>query len=159
MSIRFSAEGPAFPETLVDALLAGEVVFLCGAGVSAPQLPGFGDLVQQCFDRLNLVQSGSELASSEAGRFEEVLGSLSRRIVNPRDMTRALVDLLQAPTPPDFTNHNTILRLSRDLDNHPLITPTGYQVPVQYFTTMSKKIPFGVLTKVAGSAWVIKSDA
>lgn len=131
MSIRFSAECPAFPETLVDALLDGEVVFLCGAGVSAPQLPGFGDLVQQCFDRLNLVQSGSELASSEAGRFEEVLGSLGRRIVNPRDMTRALVDLLQAPTPPDFTNHNTILRLSRDLNNHPLIVTTNFDTMLE----------------------------
>ncbi|WP_122665915.1 SIR2 family protein [Pseudomonas viridiflava] len=131
MSIRFSAEGPAFPETLVDALLAGEVVFLCGAGVSAPQLPGFGDLVQQCFDRLNLEQSVSELASSKAGRFEEVLGSLSRRIVNPRDMTRALVNILQAPTPPDFTNHNTILRLSRDLDNHPLIVTTNFDTMLE----------------------------
>lgn len=131
MSIRFSAEGPAFPETLVDALLAGEVVFLCGAGVSAPQLPGFGDLVQQCFDRLNMEQSGSELASSKAGRFEEVLGSLSRRIVNPREMTRALVDLLQAPTTADFTNHTTILRLSRDLDNHPLIVTTNFDTMIE----------------------------
>lgn len=131
MSIRFSAEGPAFPETLVDALLAGEVVFLCGAGVSAPQLPGFGDLVQQCFARLNLEWSESELASSEAGRFEEVLGSLSRRIVNPRDMTRALVDLLQAPTAADYTNHTTILRLSRDLDNHPLIVTTKFDTMIE----------------------------
>lgn len=131
MSIRFSEEGPAFPETLVDALLAGEVVFLCGAGVSAPQLPGFGDLVQQCFDRLNLKQSRSELASSEAGRFEEVLGSLSRRIVNPRDMTRALVDLLQAPKPLDFTNHTTTLRLSRDIDNNPLIVTTNFDTMLE----------------------------
>lgn len=41
VTLRFSNEGPAFPSQLVDALLSGDVVFLCGAGVSAPQLSGF----------------------------------------------------------------------------------------------------------------------
>lgn len=35
MSLRFSEEGPAFPAQLVDALLAGEVVF-CAERGSAP---------------------------------------------------------------------------------------------------------------------------
>lgn len=49
MSRRFCEAGPKFPEQMVDALLTGDVVFLCGAGVSVSQLPGFGALVTRCF--------------------------------------------------------------------------------------------------------------
>ena len=91
MSLRFSEAGPEFPEQLVDALLTGDVVFLCGAGVSAPQLPGFGALVNRCFASLNVDMSASEQLSFNENRFEEALGSLSRRIVNPADMTRSVV--------------------------------------------------------------------
>ena len=59
MPIRFSKEGPEFPSQLVDALLSGDVVFLCGAGVSAPQLPDFGGLVAKCFLDLNVQMSAS----------------------------------------------------------------------------------------------------
>lgn len=131
MSLCFSKEGPAFPEQLVDALLTGDVVFLCGAGVSAPQLPGFEGLVKQCFDRLNLEMSTSEQKSFEDGRFEEVLGSLSRRIVDPVDMTRTVVELLQPPTQPDLTHHRTILRLSRNLDNRPVIVTTNFDTMLE----------------------------
>ena len=71
MSLRFSEAGPEFPEQLVDALLTGDVVFLCGAGVSAPQLPGFGSLVEHCFASLNIEMSKSEKLSFEENRFEE----------------------------------------------------------------------------------------
>ncbi|NMX50132.1 SIR2 family protein [Pseudomonas veronii] len=131
VSLCFSKEGPAFPEQLVDDLLTGNVVFLCGAGVSAPQLPGFEGLVKQCFDRLNLEMSTSEQKSFEDGRFEEVLGSLSRRIVDPNDMIRTVVQLLQPPTEPDLTNHRTILRLSRNLDNRPVIVTTNFDTMLE----------------------------
>lgn len=131
MSLCFSKEGPAFPEQLVDALLTGDVVFLCGAGVSAPQLPGFEGLVKQCFDRLNLEMSTSEQKSFEDGRFEEVLGSLSRRIVDPVDMIRTVVELLQPPAQPDLTHHRTILRLSRNLDNRPVIVTTNFDTMLE----------------------------
>lgn len=131
MSLCFSKEGPAFPEQLVDALLAGEVVFLCGAGISAPQLPGFDGLVTQCFDRLNLEMSASEKKSFKDGRFEEVLGSLSRRIVDPVDMKRTVVKLLQPTTPTDLSHHRTILRLSRNLDNRPIIVTTNFDTMLE----------------------------
>ncbi|WP_198161776.1 hypothetical protein [Sphingomonas sp. TDK1] len=91
MTFRSSKVGPKFPEQLVDALLTGDVVFLCGAGVSAPQLPGFSALVTRCFAGLNVDMSASEQLSFKENRFEETLGSLSRRIVNLADMTRAVV--------------------------------------------------------------------
>ncbi|MCW8176086.1 SIR2 family protein [Verminephrobacter aporrectodeae] len=126
MSIRFSPEGPEFPEQLVDALLAGEVVFLCGAGVSAPQLPTFCSLVKECYKKLGVEFNPSEDASFKAGRYEEVLGSLSRRIVDPSRITEVVAQLLQPPKKPDFSHHHTILRLSRNQDSQPTIVTTNF---------------------------------
>lgn len=131
LSIRFTKEGPEFPEQLVDALLAGEVVFLCGAGVSAPQLPDFKKLVEQCFIKLGMVRSASEEQSFKDGRYEEVLGSLSRRIVDPADMTKTVVELLKTPEEADLAHHRTILRLSRNLDNRPVIVTTNFDTMLE----------------------------
>ncbi len=125
-SLKFSDKGPAFPGQLVNAMLAGEVVFLCGAGVSAPQLPSFQKLVDQCFERLRLNMSDSEEQSYNDGRYEEVLGSGSRRIVDPSELTRTVKGLLDPPTDPDLGHHHTILKLSRNLNNQPLIITTNF---------------------------------
>lgn len=132
MPLRFSEEGPEFPSTLVDALLKGEVVFLCGAGISAPQLPGFARLVDRCYDELNLEKDRSEHLSYEAGRFEEVLGSLSRRIVDPDELVRTVSGLVKLPKAPDLTRHQTILRLSRDLENRPTIVTTNFDTLIEH---------------------------
>jgi hypothetical protein len=137
VSLRFSEEGPAFPAQLVDALLAGEVVFLCGAGISAPQLPGFGELVEKCFTQLRMSRTASEQKSFDDGRFEEVLGSLSRRIVDPDRMVRIVAEILSPPVQPDLTHHQIILRLSRDVDNQPVIVTTN-------FDTLLEKALLGV---------------
>lgn len=131
MSIQFSDEGPIFPDQLVDALLAGDVVFLCGAGVSAPQLPSFEGLVRQCFERLNMGMSASEEQSFQEKRYEEVLGSLSRRTVDPVHVTRTVVELLKTPKSSDLNHHHTILRLSRNLDNKPVIITTNFDTMLE----------------------------
>ena len=140
MSLRFSEAGPEFPEQLVDALLTGDVVFLCGAGVSAPQLPGFGSLVEHCFASLNIEMSKSEKLSFEENRFEEALGSLSRRIVNPADMTGAVVAALQPPVDADLSHHRTILRLSRDLENRPAIVTTNFDTLIERALTETEDV-------------------
>src|SRR5215472_7034479 len=38
--MRFLATGPNFPDDLLEARDAGNVVFFCGAGLSSPALPG-----------------------------------------------------------------------------------------------------------------------
>lgn len=132
MPLRFSNDGPTFPSPLVDALLKGEVVFLCGAGISAPQLPGFSGLVDSCFEELNLEKDRSEQISYRAERFEEVLGSLSRRIVDPEDLVRTVSRLVELPDDPNLSNHRTILRLSRDLENRPTIVTTNFDTLIEH---------------------------
>ncbi len=53
-------------------------MFLCGAGVSAPQLPDFEKLVRQTYERLGFALEGSEKKAFDEGRYEEVLGALDR---------------------------------------------------------------------------------
>ena len=131
MTLQFSGKGPAFPSQLVNALLTGEVVFLCGAGVSAPQLPGFGGLVESCFADLNVQMNSSEKFAFDNYRYEEVLGSLSRRIVDPTLMVRTVVKFLQPPADLNLDNHRTILRLSRNMENQPTIVTTNFDTLIE----------------------------
>ena len=70
--------------------------------------------------------NASEQLSFNENRFEEALGSVSRRIVNPVDMIRSVVAELQPPIDADLSHHRTILRLSRDLENRPAIVTTNF---------------------------------
>lgn len=132
MPLQFSEEGPEFPSALVDALLKGEVVFLCGAGISAPQIPGFAGLVDSCYEKLNLEKDRSEHLSYAAERYEEALGSLSRRIVDPDELVRTVSSLVKMPDAPDLTHHRAILRLSRDLENRPTIVTTNFDTLIEH---------------------------
>jgi hypothetical protein len=127
MSLHFSEEGTELPDQLVNSLLAGEVVFLCGAGVSAPYLPTFSKLVDQCFERLGFEKNDSETVSYVAGRYEEVLGSLSRRTVDPKDVQNEVVKILHEHSKEaKLSHHDIILKLSRNLENRHVVVTTNF---------------------------------
>ena len=126
MTLRFSNDGPEIPGKLVDSLLAGEVVFLCGTGVSAPQMPGFASLVDSTYESLAVQRTDSEESAYKQERYEEVLGSLSRRLADPDAVTRVVSELLAVPDNPILDQHGTILRLSRDLDNRLTVVTTNF---------------------------------
>lgn len=126
MSIRFSKNGPEIPVPLLEALIAGDVVFVCGAGVSAPQLPGFGLLVEQTYAALDVQMDESEQLSFNEKRFEEALGSLARKLTNPEDLIDAVSGLLAVPENADLTHHETVLRLSRNPSNQVVLVTTNF---------------------------------
>ena len=126
MSLRFSNDGPEFPNEFVDSLLAGDMVFLCGAGVSAPQMPDFGRLVESTYETLGVERTDSEKSAFEKDLFEEVLGSLSRRLCNPYAVVHTVSELLAVSDHPSLSQHRTIVRLSRDLDNRILVVTTNF---------------------------------
>ena len=126
MSLHFSDDGPEFPGDLVDSLLNGEVVFLCGSGISRPQLPDFKGLVQGTYKRLSLDKSQSEERAFKSGRYEEVLASLRQRLADPEEVTRSVSDLLAVPASPCLDHHCTILRLARDLNNQIAVVTTNF---------------------------------
>lgn len=106
--------------------MAGDVVFLCGTGISAPQLPDFKSLVDQTYARLGVEMDASEQRSYDGQRFEEVLGALGRRLADPEAMVRAASELLAVPADPRLDQHHTVLRLSRDLSNRVLAVTTNF---------------------------------
>ena len=126
MSLRFSNDGPKFPNEFIDSLLAGEVVFLCGTGVSAPQMPGFRRLVECTYETLGVERTDSEKSAFEKDLFEEVLGSLSRRLADPYAVVHTVSELLAVPDHPSLSQHRTIVRLSRDLDNRISVVTTNF---------------------------------
>ena len=126
MSLRFSNDGPEFPNEFIDSLLAGEVVFLCGTGVSSPQMPGFRRLVECTYETLGVETTVSEKNAFEKGLFEEVLGALSRRLSDPYAVTATVSELLTVPDSPILNQHRTLLRLSRDLDNQISVVTTNF---------------------------------
>jgi hypothetical protein len=112
--MHFSDDGPDFPSELLDALLAGEVVFVCGAGVSAPQLPGFAGLVKHVYRKLQLDPDRGEEAAMEGMRYEEALGSLARRLVHESKMYEAVETILRPPARPALSQpQDTAAALSR----------------------------------------------
>ncbi len=125
MGLRFSDDGPEFPVELIDALLSGEVVFLCGAGVSAPQLPGFGGLVEKVYSKIGAKKTPAEADAIKSGRFEEALGALSRRLSNRAEMHDTVRNELVVDAP-ILDNHSTLLRLSRGLDNGVVLITTNF---------------------------------
>ena len=135
MTLQFSDNGPVFPDEFLDSLLAGEVVFLCGTGVSAPQMPEFPSLVELTFKILGVSKTKSEQTAFDQGRFEEVLGSLSRRLADPTKITHTVSGLLSVPEHTCIAQHRTILRLSRDLNNRVCVVTTNFDTLLERAAT------------------------
>lgn len=112
--------------------MAGEVVILCGTGVSAPQLPDFKTLVDKTYERVGVEMDASERRSYDGERFEEVLGALGRRLADPNAMVQAVSELLTMPADPALDQHETVLRLSRDLNNRTLVVTTNFDTLLEH---------------------------
>lgn len=140
MTLRFSDRGPEFPSALVDALIAGDVVFLCGSGISAPQLPDFKRLVDQTYERLGIEMDASEKHSYDNLRFEEVLGALQRRLADQTAMVRTVSSQLVLPSHPRFEQHRTVLRLSRDRSNRVLVVTTNFDTLLEHALEQSVSV-------------------
>ncbi|CAB3809101.1 hypothetical protein LMG28614_06952 [Paraburkholderia ultramafica] len=126
MTLRFSEEGPAFPTDLIDRMIEGEVVFLCGAGVSAPQMPMFGALVDCVYKKIGVEPTAAEALAITNGRYEEALGAVSRRLANPARIYSEVTSILTRDTV-DLDHHKTLLRLSRARDNRLLLVTTNFE--------------------------------
>ena len=107
-------------------MLDGDVVFLCGAGVSAPQLPMFGNLVTRVYERIGVEPTAAESLASKAGRYEEALGAAARSLANPERIHEEVANILTLPNA-DLQHHKTLLRLSRGRDNRLFLVTTNFE--------------------------------
>jgi hypothetical protein len=126
LTLRFSEDGPAFPTDLIDRMIEGDVVFLCGAGVSAPQVPMFGKLVDCVYKKIGIEPTAAEALAIKNWRYEEALGAVSRRLANPARIYSEVTSILTRDIA-DLSHHKTLLRLSRARDNRLLLVTTNFE--------------------------------
>jgi hypothetical protein len=130
--MKFIEASADIPSELIHAVNDGDVVFLCGAGVSrGAGLPSFQKLTDDVYTSLNESQ-GNEAAERIAyGRLEydRVLRSLEKRTLLPGTDSRvrvAVADILAPPSGVDLSRHLSLLRLSRDRSGRPRLLTTNF---------------------------------
>lgn len=130
--MRFLSSGPDIPDPLIRAVSDGDVVFLCGAGVSMGcGMPLFKELTEQVYSDLGEHYT-NEFAEEHAfgrGEYDRALRSLEKRTLLPRSPSRVRLSVAArlAFTPGmDLTNHVTLLQLSRDRDGRPKLLTTNF---------------------------------
>lgn len=127
--MRFLPDGTDIPDELIRAVTAGDVVFLCGAGVSRQVgLPSFKGLTEQVYGKLgeNWANEPAEREAFNRGEYDRALRSLEKRTTRPGTQSRvriAVVELLAARDGISFPDHLALLQLSRDAEGrHKLLT-------------------------------------
>jgi hypothetical protein len=109
--MRFLENSPDIPDELIRAVSAGEVMFLCGAGVSfGAGLPTFKDLTKQVYATLgeDLRYEHAELTAFNQNEFDRALRSLEKRTNLPgmdSSVRTAVMTLLQPPSGADLSRH------------------------------------------------------
>ena len=111
-------------------------------GDQRPSDARLSKLVEHTYEKLAAERTDSERHSLDHGRFEEVLGSLSRRLSDPDALIRTVSDLLAVPDDPYLDQHRTILRLSRDLNNRISVVTTNFDTLLERAaaTTLSETL-------------------
>lgn len=129
--MRFLEDGADIPDMLIRAANAGDVTFLCGAGVSLRVgLPSFKSLTENIYRSLG--ESSDEVLAERIamGReeYDRALRSLEKRTHRPRTESRlriAVADLLAVPSC-DLPDHLALLKLSRDSDGRARVLTTNF---------------------------------
>ncbi len=128
--MRFVPNGPDIPDSLLQAVEDGEVVFFCGAGISYPAgLPGFRGLVDQIYEGVGTGREPIEDDAYRNGRYDVTLDLLERRVVGRRFAVRkALRKSLQPKWhKKDATaTHAALLQLGRHPDGALRLVTTNF---------------------------------
>src|SRR5262249_52940310 len=86
----------------------------------------FDELVRNIYTRLDEARTEGEEIAFRSNRLEETLGALSRRLADPRRLLRAVEQELEARADTDLSAHDTLLRLSRNLEGKPVLITTNF---------------------------------
>ena len=135
--MRFFADGPNIPDELLEARDRGNVVFLCGAGVSIPAgMPTFLDLAKKVVDELGappdstlrqLLSFWNREEIPEAARppLDQIFNLLQQEY-DGSEVDYFIAQQLKAGPGAYVTQHETILRLSKGVDGNPQVVTTNF---------------------------------
>lgn len=146
--MRFLADGPNIPDQLLEARDNGNVVFLCGAGVSIPAgMPDFASLTERVIDYLGAPEDGriskdfapwkktpspemdgSCVPITARTPLDHIFNSLQAEY-GPVQVNNAVAEILSQPAKSQvWKTHDTIARLSRGTDGVPQIVTTNFDL-------------------------------
>ena len=131
--MRFLPDGADIPDPLVRAVIAGEVVFLCGAGVSfRADMPLFKGLTEHVYATLGETPTNevSERTAFEREEYDRALRSLEKRTHPPGDPRSRVREVaaarLRAPDGVEFRDHRALLEISKDSAGRPRLLTTNF---------------------------------
>lgn len=141
--MRLVPHGPDVPDKLLTAQERGDVVFICGAGVSMRLgLPSFGGLVERIYQHLHedwhnhpAESQGMEVGGSFYRQYDRVLRQLEKRLSasdTPRNrgmrerFKGAIRASLTADANPDLSAHLNLVELSRDEEGTKRLITTNF---------------------------------
>lgn len=144
--MRFLPDGPSIPDRLLTARDDGQVVFLCGAGVSMPcQLPSFKTLTEHVLRRLRVpanadaqqafafwkpLPPGQREIPDEAKPSFDLIFNMLQQSYGRDEVGKIVAERLAVPAavvgPPRW--HRTVARLSADQTGAPQIVTTNFDL-------------------------------
>ena len=131
--MRFLPDGADIPDHLVRAAIRGDVVILCGAGVSSRAgMPLFKSLTEQVYAALGETPANEapEQNAFEREEYDRALRSLEKRTRPPGDsrsrVREAVAALLRAPDGVEFPDHRALLEISKDSVGCPKLLTTNF---------------------------------
>jgi hypothetical protein len=134
--MRFLPGGPSIPEELLQASDQGDVIFLCGAGVSRPAgLPGFAELARLVIEKLGAPPDAASrqlleriLGDSQAtGSLDQVFQNLKYEY-GADQIDEVASDLLDPGPDASTQQHALLLKLSRNAARRPQIVTTNFDL-------------------------------
>ena len=135
--MRFLANGPKIPDDLLEARDRGEVVFLCGAGVSIPAgMPTFLGLANSVVDRLGASPDSTlrqllsfwdrkEIPDAARPPLDQIFNLLQQEY-DGSEVDYYIAQQLKADPGAYVSQHQTILRLSTGVDGNRQVVTTNF---------------------------------
>ncbi|MEI1691197.1 SIR2 family protein [Acinetobacter nosocomialis] len=128
--MRFTKTGPNIPDELIEAQKKGELLFFCGAGVSVPAgLPNFYSLTKNVAEKLHALDDENNEISQllKDNQFDRTF-SVLKRIYGDESVDSILLDELKLTKTPLLSNHENLLKLSRNEEKKPFLITTNFDL-------------------------------
>ena len=137
--MRFLPDGPNIPDELLEERDNGNVVFLCGAGVSRPAgMPDFPGLARDVVEELGTSEDtpsrtmlsrwdDESIPADARPSLDQILNLLQQEYA-AGEIDYLIAKRLKTKPRTDITAHETILRLSKSVDGKPQIITTNFDL-------------------------------
>ena len=137
--MRFLSNGLNIPDELLEARDQGNVVFLCGAGVSYPSgMPDFLELAKYVVEELGTPQDApsrkmlsmwdnEDLPAAGRPSLDQIFNVLQQEYATD-EIDYLIAKRLKTKPETSVSTHETILRLSKSVDGKPQIVTTNFDL-------------------------------